>query len=50
MAVAVEMAVEMAGIEPATAALAGRARYLSCHPAGGLRHHLPRPAVSWCSR
>ena len=24
--------VEMAGIEPATATLAGRARYLSCHP------------------
>ena len=23
---------EMAGIEPATATLAGRARYLSCHP------------------
>jgi hypothetical protein len=32
MAVAVETAVEMAGIEPATATLAGRARYLSCHP------------------
>jgi hypothetical protein len=32
MAVCVEMAVEMAGIEPATATLAGRARYLSCHP------------------
>jgi hypothetical protein len=32
MAVSVEMAVEMAGIEPATATLAGRARYLSCHP------------------
>jgi hypothetical protein len=26
--------VEMAGIEPATATLAGRARYLSCHPHG----------------
>ena len=24
--------VEMAGIEPAAATLAGRARYLSCHP------------------
>jgi hypothetical protein len=32
MAVAAEMAVEMAGIEPATATLARRARYLSCHP------------------
>jgi hypothetical protein len=32
MAVCVEMAVEMAGIEPATATLAGRARYLSCDP------------------
>ena len=39
------LSVEMAGIEPATATLAGRARYLSCHPAGRLRHHLPRPAV-----
>jgi hypothetical protein len=29
MAVPVEMAVEMAGIEPATATLAGRARYLT---------------------
>ena len=35
MAVSVEMAVEMAGIEPATATLAGRARYLSCHPLAG---------------
>ena len=26
------MSVEMAGIEPVTATLAGRARYLSCHP------------------
>jgi hypothetical protein len=26
------VSVEMAGIEPATATLAGRARYLSCHP------------------
>ena len=45
--------VEMAGIEPAAATLARRARYLSCHPHGqasaaaftlGLW-----PAVSWCS-
>ena len=41
----------MAGIEPATATLAGRARYLSCHPTGRLRHHVLWPAVfSWCSR
>jgi hypothetical protein len=33
--VAGEMTVEMAGIEPATATLAGRARYLSCHPRRG---------------
>jgi hypothetical protein len=29
--------VETAGIEPATAALAERARYLSCHPRGTAR-------------
>ena len=45
MAVCVEMAVAMAGIESATAALAGRARYLSCHPRRQVSAHLPRPAV-----
>ena len=40
--------VEMAGIEPATATLAGRARSLAVTPTGG--PHLGLwPAVSWCS-
>lgn len=37
--------VEMAGIEPATATLAGRARYLSCHPRGQASANLPRLAL-----
>jgi hypothetical protein len=37
--------VEMAGIEPATATLAGRARYLSCHPRGQASVNLPRLAL-----
>ena len=39
-----------AGIEPAAATLAGRARYLSCHPHGQASARGLRPAVSWCSR
>ena len=35
----------MAGIEPATATLAGRARYLSCHPRGQASANLPRLAL-----
>jgi hypothetical protein len=38
--------VEMAGIEPATATLAGRARYLSCHPRGQASANLRRLALS----
>jgi hypothetical protein len=37
--------VEMAGIEPATATLAGRARYLSCHPRGQASANLRRLAL-----
>ena len=44
------VSVEMAGIEPATATLAGAPATLAVTPAGRLRHHLPRPAVPWCSR
>jgi hypothetical protein len=33
------------GVGRSAATLAGRARYLSCHPRRRLRHHLPRPAV-----
>src|SRR5438552_3809904 len=35
----------MAGIEPATATLAGRARYLSCHPRRQASTSFARPAV-----
>jgi hypothetical protein len=41
----------MAGIEPATATLAGRARYLSCHPRrqASVKFAFGLP-FSWCSR
>ena len=48
--VGMAVSVEMAGIEPATATLAGAPATLAVTPAGRLRHHLPRPAVPWCSR
>jgi hypothetical protein len=38
----------MAGIEPAATTLAGRVRYLSCHPRGAMRRPVqPVPGCSW---
>ena len=38
----------MAGIEPASTTLAGRVRYLSCHPHGAMRRPVqPVPGCSW---